>query len=113
MLKPSDINFTIEQIAKNDVVLITAVKELWHYDESGKRTDESDGFRYTVVAPANRFTEFNIKTPTATVTQEQLDAAKDGVVKAKVKGFSGRFYRTKTGDYAFTATAEALEPLQG
>lgn len=113
MIKLAEINFTIEQIAKSDTVLVTAVRELFRYDLGGKRTDESDGYRYTVVAPANKFTEFNIKTPTATVTQEQLDAAKDGVVKAKVKGFSGRFYRTKTGDYAFTATAEALEPLQG
>lgn len=113
MIKLADINFTIDQIAKSDTVLVTALKELYRYDESGKRTDQLEGYRYTVVAPDNKYAEFDVKTPTATVTQEQLDAAKGGVIKAKVKGFSGRFYRTRTGDYAFTATAEALEPLQG
>ena len=113
MIKVTDITFTIDQIAKSDTVLITAVKELYHYDVNGKRTDQLEGYRHSVVAPDNKFVELEIKTSTAAVTQEQLDAAKGGVIKAKGKGFSGRFYRTRTGDYAFTATAEALEPLQG
>ena len=112
MIKIIDINFTIDQIAKSDIVLITAVRELFRYDASGKRTDELEGYRYNVVAPENKYVEFDFKAPTAAITQEQLDAAKGGGVKAKVKGFKGRFYfNSRIKDYAFTATAEAIEVL--
>lgn len=109
-IKPQDITVTIEQVAKSDTVLLIEIREAFKY-ENGKRTDVSDGFRCVVVAPANKYATFNIKTPRAVVTPEQLAAAKDGVIKVKVKGFQGRFYRSRENDkeYLFTATAESLE----
>ena len=112
MIKVTDINVTIEQAACSDTVLVTDMREAFKY-ENGKRTDVSDGFRYNVVAPSNKYVDFTIKTQRPFVTPEQLAAAKDGVVKVRVKGFAGRFYRIRSSngniDYAFTATAESLE----
>lgn len=112
IIRPSDIKLTIEQVAGSDTVLVTEVREVKKYDAAGNRTDTPDGFRYTAVAPAKKYAEFPIKTSKAFVTPEQLAAAKDGVVKVRVKGFVGRFYRVrkdKDVDYAFTSTAESLE----
>ena len=111
MIKVTDINFSVELIAGSDAVLVTDVREVFKYDDAGNRTNTPDGFRNTVVAPAKKYAEFTIKTAKAFVTPEQLAAAKDGTVKVKVKGFVGRFYRTRGGDYAFTSTAESLEIL--
>lgn len=108
MLKPENVNITIEQVAGSEVVLLTESREIFKY-ENGQRTDVSDGFRNTVVAPSNKYEQFTVKTPTAVVTPEQLAAAKDGVLKVRIKGFVGRFYRTRTGEYAFTSTAESME----
>lgn len=105
----ADIDITIEQVAKSDVVLVTDVREAFKY-ENGKRTEASDGFRFTVVAPDNKFQQFSIKAARPFVTPEQLAAAKGGVIKVRVKGFHGRFYRSReTREYLFTSTAEALE----
>lgn len=64
------------------------------------------------MAPDNKFEQFIIKTQQAVVTPEQLAAAKGGVIKVRVHGFVGRFYRVVDRDkveYAFTSTAERLE----
>lgn len=108
MLKISEIEFTIEQIAGSDIVLLTDIREVFAY-EDGKKTTKSDGYRCTVVAPAAKYVEFSVKTPRAVVTVEQLAAAKDGTIRVKVKGFKGRFYRTRDGDFAFTSTADTME----
>lgn len=108
MIKISDITFEIDQIAGSDIVLLTDIREAFAY-EDGKRTDKSDGFRCTVVAPDKKFAEFSIKTPKAVVTPEQLASAKGGMIKVRVKNFEGRFYRTREGDYAFTSIADSME----
>lgn len=108
MIRISDIEFTIDQIAGGDTVLLTDIREVFAY-EGGKRTEKPDGFRCTVVAPLRKYTQLTIKVPRAVVTEEQLAASKDGMIKVKVKGFRGRFYRTREGDYAFTSTADAME----
>ena len=112
MIRPTDINPTVEQVAGSDIVLVTEIKETFKY-ENGKRTDVCDGFRNSVVAPSKKYADFTIKTQKAFVTPEQLAAAKDGVVKVRVRGFVGRFYRVRkedgSFDYAFTSTADSLE----
>ena len=109
MFSPTDLNITIEQVAGSDNVLITDVREVFKY-ENGKRTDTLEGYRYNAVAPDNKFQQLNIKTAKPYVTPEQLAAAKGGVIKVRVKGFQGRFYRPRASrDYLFTSTAEALE----
>lgn len=108
-------NISIEQVAGSDIVLVTDLREVYKY-ENNKRTDTVDGYRYAVVAPDNKYEQFSIKTAKAFITPEQLAAAKGGVIKVRVKGFKGRFYRSRdtrdtrdTRDYLFTSTAEALE----
>lgn len=109
MIRPNDINVTIEQVAGSDTVIVTEVREVFKYDDAGNRTNTLDGFRHSVVAPSKKYADFTIKTQKAFITSEQLAAAKDGVVRVKVKGFVGRFYRTRNNEYAFTSTAESLE----
>lgn len=109
MITPNDITLTLEQVAGSDIVLITEVREVFKY-ENGKRTDTLDGYRHNAVAPDNKFQQFAIKTAKSFITPEQLAAAKGGVIKVRVKGFQGRFYRPRDSqDYLFTSTAEALE----
>lgn len=109
MIRPTDVNVTIEQVAGIDTVLVTKVREVYKYDDANNRTNILEGFRYTVVAPAKKYVEFTIKTSKAFITAEQLAAAKDGILKVKVKGFVGRFYPTRDKEYGFTSTAEGLE----
>lgn len=109
MITPSSVTLSIEQIAGSDIVLVIDVREAYKY-ENGKRSDALDGYRHTAVAPDNKFEQFTVKTAKAFITPEQLAAAKGGVVKVRVKGFKGRFYRSReTHDYLLTSTAEALE----
>lgn len=114
MLRPESIVVTMEQAANSDVVMLIEIKEAWKYVNK-KRTDELEGYRNLVVAPNNRYEQISIKTPQAVVTPAQLAAAKDGVIKVRVHGFAGRFYRVGDRDkaeYAFTATAERLEIIE-
>lgn len=108
MPKISDINLGIEQVAGSDRLLVKDVRESYLYQD-GKRTKEVDGYRYLCVAPDRKYEELSVKTTKAWVTRDQLVAAKGGMIMVKVKGFQGKFYRTRDGEYAFTATAEALE----
>lgn len=96
----------------SDILLITGVHILKKFVD-GKPTDQLDGMRYTCVLPANKYEQITIKldNPVPVITPEELEA-KGGTVKAKAKGFEGRFYKdNKSGDYRFTAKATSLEVI--
>lgn len=103
------ITINLQQVAGADTVLITDVRPVKEFQD-GKQTDKIIGYSYSVVCPANKYEAFSIK-----IEQQQpaisLDelAAKGGTVKAKVKGFEGRFYQNKSKDVLFTAKATGIE----
>ena len=110
---PTDLcGVSLQNVAGGDVaLLIEASRPVYAY-ENNKRTDTIEGYQTTLVAVGNKYKRFCVKTATPVAKQEQLDAAKDGVLKVRIKGFQGRFYHSsRDDDYILTATAEAIEVL--
>lgn len=111
MLTIEKIIFNIQQINNgSDSILVTEVRPLKKYVD-GKSTEEIEGFRYLCILPANKYEQVSIKVENLTpaITSEELEA-KGGTVKAKVKGFEGRFYKdSSSGEYRFTGKATAIE----
>lgn len=79
----------------------------------GQRTDEIDHYKYTVVFPHNGYEKVivKIKGNKPLITNEQIQE-KGGEVKIALKNLTGRFYRTNSGEYALSASAEGMEVLQ-
>lgn len=106
----TNVTITAEQIcnSKDITVLLVAVREGAEYKD-GKATGVIDHFKYDAVLPSNQFEKVTVKIKGACiVTQEQLEQ-KGGSIKVRFKNLTGKFYRTGTGEYALSATAEGLE----
>lgn len=112
MITINKILLPLTLIAGSEIVLVTEVRPVREFLD-GKSTDRIIGYRYTCVCPDNKFEQMLVKVEEAApaITQEMLDAC-GGTVKAKPKGFVGRFYRDRAGEYQFTAKATAIEVLK-
>lgn len=83
------------------------------YDyQNGKRTDMQTHVKYEVVFPENNFEKVTVKVPgiKPVVSEEQLGLQK-GKIKVKFKNLSGKFYRTNSGEYALTCSADGVEVI--
>lgn len=112
MITPFQIVVNEQQVTKGGPILIINVREVLEYKD-GIKTDKIIGFSYTVVCTSNKFEQFNIKVEQAqpVITPEEIEA-KGGSVKAKVKGFEGRFYKQNgSNNILFTAKATGIEVL--
>lgn len=109
MLSIYNITIPIQIAAKSEIVYIVDVKPIKKFVD-GKPLDELLGFSYVVSCPANKFETFSIKVEQQqpVITPEELEA-KGGVVKAKIKGFQGKFYQNKNKDICFAAKATDVE----
>ncbi|WP_085833818.1 hypothetical protein [Clostridium merdae] len=110
MLRINQMIFTLQQIANSDTLLLTdffPVKEF----VDGKSTDKIVAYRYVCVCPMNKYEQIaiRIEQTEAILTPEELSSK--GSIKVKPKGFEGRFYRDRSGEYQFTAKATTLEVL--
>lgn len=105
----ANIKFSLEQIANDTKVIVTGVRTVKQYDENEKVTDKVIGYSYDVIAPQAKYASFAIKVEgkKPIITSEELESG--GEVIATPVGFIGKFYRTRTGDYAFTSKADSLE----
>ncbi len=106
----SNVTLTAEQIcnSKDIAVLLVAVREGAEYKD-GKATGNIDHYKHDAVLPCNQFEKITVKIKGAPIiTQEQLEQ-KGGSIKVRFKNLTGKFYRTSTGEYALSATAEGLE----
>lgn len=112
---PTDLcEVSILSVAGGDVALLIEESRPIYTYENNKRTDTIEGYQTTLVASGNKYKRFSVKTAAPVAKQEQLDAAKDGALKVKIKGFHGRFYySSRENDYVLTATAEAIEVIGG
>lgn len=109
MITINKIKITLPQVAGADTVLITSVRQVKEFQD-GKSTDKTIGYSYSVVCPSNKYEQINIKVEQAqpVITNEELEA-KGGTVKAKVKGFEGKFYQNKNKEVLFSAVATGIE----
>ena len=113
-MKITDVKLTVLQIAGNtdgSGILLNMIPGYDYLD--GKRTNTQTHIKYAVVFPANAFEKVQVKVsgtkPVATV--EQL-AQQSGRVKVKFKNLTGKFYRTNSGEYALSCSADSLEVIQ-
>lgn len=106
----TSIGITAEQIcnSKDTTVLLVSVREGPEFKD-GKATGVIDHHKYDVVLPFFQFEKVSVKIKGAPlVTQEQLEQ-KGGNIKIRFKNLQGKFYRTNTGEYALSASADGLE----
>lgn len=109
MIKIEKMTFTLQQIANSNEVLLTDIKPFKQYID-GKASDNIIGYTYVCVCPGNKYQEIIIKVEQANplMSQDELEA-KGGCIKVKPKSFEGRFYRTKSGEYALSCKASGME----
>ena len=79
---------------------------------NGKRTDTQTHMNEEVVFPDNAFEKVRVKVPgtKSLVTAEQL-AQQKGKIKVRFKNLRGRFYRTNSGEYALSCSADGVEVI--
>ncbi|WP_160690739.1 hypothetical protein [Clostridium sp. C2-6-12] len=108
MITLNKIIVTLIQVAGSDTVLITDVKPLRTFVD-GKITDDISNYSYTVVCPDNKYETFSVKIESKQpiITLEELES--EGAIKAKIKGFEGRFYLNRDKEVLFTSKATGLE----
>ncbi len=76
----------------------------------GKPTNNVIGQKLTVVCPDNMYEKLTIKVKGGkpAITNEQLQQ-KGGQVKITLKNLTGKFYRTNSGEYALSCSADGWE----
>ena len=109
----TDVTLTPAQIAGNIDGIGVLLGETPGYDYvNGKRTDTQTHMKEEVVFLDNNFEKVVVKVPGTKqlVTGEQL-AQQKGKIKVKFKNLRGRFYRTNSGEYALSCSADGVEVI--
>jgi len=80
--------------------------------EDGKRTEEITHIKVCVVFVDKAYEKMNVKVTDlkAVLTQEMIDAA-GGKMKVKFKNLTGKIYRTNSGVYDVSASADGVEVI--
>lgn len=111
MLRITTIILTALQICGNAIgaVILLELAPLYEYVE-GKVTQNEIGIKCTVVCIDNQFEKITVKIKglKPTITNEQI-AQKGGQVKVNLKNLTGKFYRTQSGEYALSCSADGME----
>lgn len=106
----NNIIITAEQIcnSKDTAVLLVSVRKGIEY-ANGKPTGNIDHYKYDSALPYNQFEKIPVKIKgNPLVTQEQLEK-NGGTLKVRFKNLTGKLYRTSTGEYSLSASADGLE----
>ena len=112
-MRITDLMLTTYQIAGNDdgIGILLDATPGYEY-ENGKRTDTQTHIKYLVVFTDNNFEKITVKVAgTKEVASKELLTQKSGKIKVKLNNLTGKFYRTNSGDYALSCTADSLEML--
>lgn len=106
-----DIQLNSQQICGNTTGtgLLLSVSDGYEY-VNGKATDTITHIKNTVVFTDNQYEKMIVKVKgnKPLLTNEQIQQ-KGGSVKVAFKNLTGRFYRTNTGEYALSASADSME----
>ncbi|RKJ62281.1 hypothetical protein [Roseburia sp. 1XD42-69] len=107
----SDIILTPQQISRNPAGtgILLSVSDGYEY-VNGRATDNVTHIKYKAVFTDNQYEKVIVKVKGSKpiITNEQIQQ-KGGSVKAAFKNLCGRFYRTNSGEYALSASAESME----
>lgn len=109
----ADVVLTPVQIAGNAEGTGLLLNETPGFEfQNGKRTNTQTHMKEEVVFVDNNFEKVVVKVPGTKqlVTGEQL-AQQKGKIKVKFKNLRGRFYRTNSGEYALSCSADGVEVI--
>lgn len=110
-MRITDVKLIGEQISGNNdgSALAVGIADGYEYVD-GKRTENQICKKVEAVMPNNKFDKFVIKVAGVKhpLTAE-LIAQNGGSVKVRFKNLTGKFYRTSSGEYALSCTADAVE----
>ncbi len=91
--------------------IITGIREGYEYVD-GKRTDSLSHMKVDAVFPQNKYEKLTVKVKDLKIpiSQEQLEKS-GGQKNVRFKNLTGRFYRTNSGEYALSASADSMEVI--
>lgn len=102
---------TVAQICGNatGAVVLLGIADLMEFVD-GKPTNNVIGQKLTVVCPDNMYEKFVVKVKGGkpAITNEQLQQ-KGGQAKITLKNLTGKFYKTNSGEYALSCSADGWE----
>ena len=113
-MRITDIALNASQISGNSDGLGILLSMVPGYDYvDGKKTDTQSHIKMETVFPDNAYEKVLVKVPGTkpVVNVEQL-AQQSGKLKVKFKNLTGRFYRTNSGEYALSCSADSVEVAQ-
>ena len=98
----------IEALSNRGELVLLNVVEVNKY-EKGKKTEEVEGYKIEVVAPANGYEKFSVRVPDKpTYTEKDFGSA-----KIVFDDFKAKVYRNfQTGAYGLTCTASSMRVLK-
>lgn len=111
MITIKNLQLNTQQISGNSTGtgLLLSVSDGYEY-VNGKATNNITHTKNTEVFPDNQYEKVTVKIKGSKpfVTNDQIQQ-KGGSVKVTFKNLTGRFYRTNTGEYALSASADSME----
>lgn len=111
MIRVTDVKLTAEQIAgvNDGSAFAVGIADGYEYVD-GKRTENQTHKKVEAVMPNNKYEKILVKVAGVKhpLTAE-LIAQNGGTVKVRFKNLTGKFYRTSSGEYALSCTADAVE----
>lgn len=111
MIRVTDIKLNAEQIAgvNDGSAFAVGIADGYEYVD-GKRTENQTHKKVEAVMPNNKYEKILVKVAGVKhpLTAE-LIAQNGGTVKVRFKNLTGKFYRTSSGEYALSCTADAVE----
>lgn len=112
-MRVTDFNLTTEQISGtvDGKAIVTDMIPGYEYVD-GKKTENITCMKLTSVFPENGYEKIVVKVKGTKIplTKEQI-VQKGGKVNVKYSNLTGRFYRTNSGEYALSASADGLEVM--
>ena len=90
-------------------VVLLGIADLMEFVD-GKPTNNVIGQKLTVVCPDNMYEKLTVKVKGGkpAITSEQLQQ-RGGQAKIVLKNLTGKFYRTNSGEYALSCSADGWE----
>ncbi len=113
-MKITDVNLTTAQIAGNNegIGVLLGIAPGYEY-VNGKRTDTQSHIKYSGCFTDNNFEKATVKVSgTKEVISKDILTQQAGKIKVKFKNLTGKFYRTSSGEYALSCTADSVEVIQ-
>lgn len=113
-MKITEITLLSSQISgnQNGAGLLLETADLKEY-VNNQATDTIIGMKLSVVFPNNKFEKMIVKVTNKnnTITNEQIQA-EGGQVPIVLKNLTGRLYRTSSGEYAISCSADSWERVK-